>query len=139
MYFILFDLKLFLLNQARKQFNEYMKWFVPEVDLGLLSKIQSTLAHIELAGLCPQLPRNKTATNKSACVNFESCIIYYQQQKLALGLTCYRVRQFWGDTSLKNDLTSFKQCCSAKLCCDIQLAVIRLQSQFGMYYKKGIS
>ena len=49
-----------------------MKWFVPEADLGLPNKVQSTVAHIELAGLCPQLPRNKTAANKSACLNFRS-------------------------------------------------------------------
>ena len=62
-----------------------MKWFVPEVDLWLLSKIQSTLAHIELTGLCPQLPRNKTATNKSACVNFGSCNLP-SATKASLGL-----------------------------------------------------
>ena len=66
-------IKNFLLNQARKRFNEYMKGFVPEAELGLPSKVQSTMAHIELAGLCPQLPRNKTAANKSACLNFGSC------------------------------------------------------------------
>ena len=81
---------------------------------------------------CSKLPSNKAVTNKRHARTLEA-VIYHQQQKLALGLTCYRVRQFWGDTGLKNDLTSFKQCCSAKLCCDIQLAVIRVQSQFGMY------
>ena len=72
MYFIFFDVKNFLLNQARKRFNEYMKGSVPEADLGLPSKVQSTVAHIELESLCPQLPRNKTAANKSACLNFRS-------------------------------------------------------------------
>ena len=62
----------FFIEPSKKMVNDYMKGFVPEEDLGLPSKVQSTVAHTELAGLCPQLPRNKTAANKSACLNFRS-------------------------------------------------------------------
>ena len=62
-----------------------MKWFVPEADLGLPNKVQSTVAHIELAGLCPQLPRNKSAANKSECLNFRSYNLP-SETKASLGL-----------------------------------------------------
>ena len=44
--------------------------------------VESRFVIIWISGWCPQLPRNKTAANKTACPKFGSCNLH-QEQRLA--------------------------------------------------------